>query len=165
MRAVEFVYLELLRSLDPGKRIALKDGWDGARVESLTQHLVEIAVSTGGWGALEAHDLAADLHRVSRARRKVRMQSTGLSDDQIRSVLKALPIDVPEVARASTLLLSGPMGSGKSEVAEEWTRHNIDAFSADPGAPFPVWISARSLTAGTIEQSINSLTGLSLIHI
>jgi hypothetical protein len=53
-------------------------------------------------------------------------------------------------------LLVGPLGSGKSELCEEWFQAAIDRYVAHEGAPCPIWIHASELITNSLETLLAS---------
>lgn len=88
------------------------------------------------------------IEATSRSRLEARRAGTGLSPDQIARSLTH-PVSVPkalyELAAGALRVLTGPLGSGKSDIAEEWLRASVAKARQDPSAPVPVWVAVRDL--------------------
>ena len=70
--------------------------------------------------------------------------------------LQAIGITVPA---GSVRVLVGPMGSGKSEIAEAWWRDGLYEAERDESVEVPVWIEARQATVRGLEGAVTDALG------
>lgn len=88
------------------------------------------------------------IEATSRSRLEARRAGAGLSPGQIARSLTH-PVSVPEalhaLAAGALRVLTGPLGSGKSDIAEEWLRASLAKARQDLSAPVPVWAAVRDL--------------------
>ncbi|WP_143542641.1 MULTISPECIES: hypothetical protein [unclassified Rhodococcus (in: high G+C Gram-positive bacteria)] len=88
------------------------------------------------------------IEATSQRRLESRRAGAGLSPDQIARSLTH-PVSVPEalhaLATGALRVLTGPLGSGKSDIAEEWLRASLAKARQDLSAPVPVWVAVRDL--------------------
>jgi hypothetical protein len=63
------------------------------------------------------------------------------------------------LSRGELRILHGPLGSGKSDIVEEWFRSIIAAATADAAAAIPIWITIDDLGAA-LETHILGEVGL-----
>jgi hypothetical protein len=99
---------------------------------------------------------------VSNERCVYRRRGAGLTDVQVRRAL-AHRAHVPDrlqcLGRGELRILHGPLGSGKSDIAEEWFLSNIAAATTDSAAAIPLWITIDDL-ATALESHILAEVGL-----
>ncbi|OZD79384.1 hypothetical protein CH273_14280 [Rhodococcus sp. 05-339-2] len=98
-------------------------------------------------------DIAAE---ASEQRRRQRRLGAGLEGAQVERSLTqhiAIPTGLQALAAGDSCVLVGPLGSGKSDMAEEWHRASLVTARKDSSAPAPVWLSSGSLNK-TIEDFI-----------
>lgn len=148
VRLIEATYLALLARLDPVVAAPLRDSW------ATTRHaeLVRAVVAQRGWlAALTIEDRLDLLRRESDARRAVRRDWAGLADEAYTEALRAISDHLPTHAAGTATLMLGSLGSGKSEVCEEWFRAAVDRLEADWRSPRPVWLHARELATASLE--------------
>lgn len=113
----------------------------------------------------ETHDYGEYLARavaVSDQRSLHRRRGAGLTDAQVRRSLAHrahIPEQLQHLGAGHLRILHGPLGSGKSDIAEEWFRSTIAAARKDAGAAIPVWISIDELTTA-LEPHILTEVGL-----
>jgi hypothetical protein len=104
--------------------------------------------------ANDSSDLGVWLDRRSAERRRIRLASFDVTDDQVGEFLGS--IHGPDVPLGTVRVLVGPFGSGKSEVAEAWHIGAIERLAADPShAQIPVWLHARDVTSGGLEAVVD----------
>lgn len=151
---VEHTFMHLLAVLSRIEFRVISEEWSRSRNERITVSLIELARSTGRLKDLGALETAHYLDRRSMERRRIRMAALGVEWGQIDSVLAIQPAPLPEVAKGSVRVVSGPYGSGKSELAEQWHREGIGAFRNDLQTQIPIWIDARDLREGVIDQVV-----------
>lgn len=114
-------------------------------------------LATTGRGAYLAGMLA-----VSEERLRHRRRSTGLTEDALARSLRyraTVPQELTQLEQSCFRVLHGPLGSGKSDIAEEWLRTSINTASADPGSAIPMWIAIDDLTT-TLESHVRNEVGL-----
>ncbi|MFC1474280.1 TIR domain-containing protein [Rhodococcus qingshengii] len=88
----------------------------------------------------------ANTLRASTSRRSRLRFGAGLDEQQVaRSLLHRveIPAKAQDFPTGEIRVLTGPLGSGKSEVAEEWFRECITRAQEDEHEPVPIFISAR----------------------
>lgn len=103
--------------------------------------------------------------RVSERRGIHRRRGAGLTDVQVQRTL-GYHADIPDPLRqlgaGEFRVLYGPLGSGKSDIAEQWLQSNIAAAGADPNAAIPVWITIDDLETA-LEPHILTEVGLAAL--
>ncbi|WP_131822877.1 SEFIR domain-containing protein, partial [Mycobacteroides chelonae] len=105
------------------------------------------------------------LIEVSDERSRHRRLGAGLTDDQVQAAASLRP-PVPAALNfecGQMRVLHGPLGSGKSDIAEEWHRAGIRRASSDPGAGVPVWITIDDL-ASALEPHVLREVGLAVLR-
>ena len=113
----------------------------------------------------EAHDRSTYLARalaVSDERCGQRRRGAGLTDVQVRRTLAYrahVPDQLQRLGPGQLRILHGPLGSGKSDIAEEWFRSNIAAAQKDTAAAIPLWITIDDLTIA-LEPHVLTEVGL-----
>ena len=117
----------------------------------------------------EASDSAEYLERllaVSDERSRHRRRGAGLTSAQAQSTLAFRP-QVPDALRyledGELRILHGPLGSGKSDIAEEWHRLTIRRVVAEPGAAVPMWITIDDL-GSALEPHVLAEVGLTALR-
>ena len=99
---------------------------------------------------------------VSDERCMYRRRGAGLTDVQVRRTLAHrahVPDQLQTLGPGELRILHGPLGSGKSEIAEEWFRSNIAAAMKDAAAAIPLWITIDDLTTA-LEPHVLTEVGL-----
>jgi SEFIR domain len=102
---------------------------------------------------------------VSDERSRHRRLGAGLTDHQVQAAAALRP-RVPAALNfecGQTRILHGPLGSGKSDIAEEWHRAGIRRASSDPAAAVPVWITIDDL-ASALEPHVLAEVGLAVLR-
>jgi hypothetical protein len=113
----------------------------------------------------EAVDRAEYLARtlaMSDERTVHRRRGAGLTDVQVQRTLNhraQIPAALRQLSRGELRILHGPLGSGKSDIAEEWFRSNVAAAKADAAAAIPIWITIDDLGAA-LETHVLAEVGL-----
>ncbi|WP_172652651.1 hypothetical protein [Rhodococcus opacus] len=100
------------------------------------------------------------LTAVSRSRLEHRRLGAGLSPEQVARTLTErvqVPPELDELAAGDYRLLVGPLGSGKSDIADEWLRSRIEDAKKNPTAPIPVWVSVRELDGQISDHIVNEV--------
>lgn len=115
--------------------------------------------STSAQSTYESSSREAYLTRslnASDSRLRLRRRGVGLSDDEVERTLGLRP-DVPAaltgLPAGEMRLLTAALGSGKSDVAEQWHQANIERASDDLLAAIPIWFSVDDLTV-PLEQAV-----------
>lgn len=111
-------------------------------------------------------DYAARLRAASDTRLRQRRRGVGLDDDAVEFTLDhqpAVPSSLTDLRSGHLRLLTGPLGSGKSDIAEQWHRTTIDSFDRAPGSQIPVWLSMRDLDA-SLERAVIREIGRHHLH-
>ncbi|MEE6140628.1 SEFIR domain-containing protein [Mycobacterium sp. 050128] len=91
-----------------------------------------------------------------------RRRGAGLTDVQVQRSLTHrahVPDQLQRLGPGQLRILYGPLGSGKSDIAEEWYRSNIAAARKDAAAAIPLWISIDDLAAA-LEPHVLTEVGL-----
>ncbi|MEN4397423.1 hypothetical protein [Mycolicibacterium conceptionense] len=118
--------------------------------------------------AFDAIDSPEYFHRLlamSEERIRHRRRGAGLTETQVASSLAfgpRVPHELQVLDRGLLRILHGPLGSGKSEVAEQWHRAAIERAAEDPEAAVPVWIAIDELAAG-LESHVLAEVGLPVL--
>lgn len=103
--------------------------------------------------AVFGHEKYIDIAtEASEQRRRQRRLGAGLEEAQAERSL-GQHVVVPDYLRVlnagDACVLVGALGSGKSDMAEEWHRSNLVTAQADSAGPIPVWLSS-----GTLNKAI-----------
>ena len=101
--------------------------------------------------------LAASDSRIERRR-----AGAGLDDAQverIRQLRPRLPHKLEILQSGQFVVLTGPLGSGKSDIAEAWLRNVANLAHTNPDAPVPVWILIDDLES-SLEVQVRKEVGL-----
>ncbi|MGV9668395.1 hypothetical protein [Nocardia niigatensis] len=132
----------------------------GGAVHNGDVYYVQDMPETGTAGqplaGLERADYLRRLDDASRARRTVRRTGAGLTAAQVDRSLR-IPVVIPaelgedRFPPGHVRALIGPLGSGKSDVAEEWHRQGVARCLDRESAPIPVWVSARTLASSLYD--------------
>ncbi|OMC51963.1 hypothetical protein A5742_17685 [Mycolicibacterium fortuitum] len=118
--------------------------------------------------AFDAIDSPEYFHRLlamSEERIRHRRRGAGLTETQVASSLAfgpRVPHELQVLDRGLLRILHGPLGSGKSEVAEQWHRESIERAAEDPEAAVPVWIAIDELATG-LEAHVLAEVGLPVL--
>src|SRR5262249_22900592 len=94
---------------------------------------------------------------ASETRRRRRRLGVGLTEAQLQRSLahSARPPAALDGFEPGTIkVLTGPLGSGKSEIAEEWFRDQIAHAQAVKTAPIPIWLRIDELSSSLEEKVI-----------
>ncbi|MFC8380838.1 hypothetical protein [Nocardia sp. NPDC057272] len=111
--------------------------------------------------SLERGEFLQRRRMAARSRREIRRTGAGLTTEQVnrsQNVLVELPNELvtgPPSGHMRALI--GPLGSGKSDIAEQWHIVSIDRAEVDERAPVPVWISARVFTTSVEDLVVAQL--------
>ena len=91
----------------------------------------------------------------------MRLASFGIEPDLVEAALATYQIRVPAVESGHAVVLVGPYGSGKSELAELWFRKAVDDFRRDESARQPIWLHASELISRSLEDEVSRRSGVS----
>lgn len=98
---------------------------------------------------------------ASEQRRRQRRLGAGLAGAQVDRSLGqrvAIPDELRTLPTGDACVLAGALGSGKSDMAEEWHRASLVMARTD-SAPIPVWLSSESLHK-TVEDHLAGEIGI-----
>jgi hypothetical protein len=102
-----------------------------------------------------------DRTEAASAARQIRhRRGVGLTDAQVQRSLthRARIPDIPDRFEPGTIrVLTGPLGSGKSEIAEEGFCAQVTRAQAEKGAPIPIWIAIDELDSALEDKVIAGL--------
>ncbi len=100
--------------------------------------------------------------RAVGARRRLRRERLGLTSAQVTAtfaVEDALPDAVRDAPAGVIRVLTGPLGAGKSDLAERWLLAATDRYDVAPEtAPVPLWVSATDVS-GPLQDHVLRLLG------
>jgi hypothetical protein len=119
---------------------------------------------TASFGAVTRDDFRRAL-AVSAERSVGRRRGAGLADAQIQRCLSLeaqLPQPLQDMPSGAIRVLHGPLGSGKSEIAEQWLRSAILRAQTSAKAAIPMWIAVDDLDT-SLEPHVVSEVGLSTL--
>lgn len=151
MRLVEATYDAMISLTQPGEASVLRDHWDRSRHDQVVFALSELLALTA---KLMPADSAMLLRRESAARRLVRLEAFGVDAAVLDDTFDVLASYVPAPKPGQVAVLTGPFGSGKTELAEEWFRGAVDRYAAEGAAPHPVWLHARELRSQVLNAAL-----------
>lgn len=107
-------------------------------------------------------DWAAATKRSVEARRRLRRERLGLTREQVNASFKvedALPDELRDLRPGEIRVLTGPLGAGKSDLAERWLFASAEQYGALQGSgPVPLWISASEVE-GTLHDHVVRVLG------
>lgn len=92
------------------------------------------------------------------SRRRERRSIVGLSDKQVNASFEwdaPFPDKLEQMGWGDVLCLTGPIGSGKSDIAERWLLDAAKDFKASKSFTLPVWLRAEEIV-GSLEQSVRT---------
>lgn len=156
LRLVEQTFPAIAAELKDRDYRQASEQWARERSSRSREQLFLLAGPDAGIGAV---DLASVLMRRSSARRSVRLQASGLNEDDLAAYFTR--VEAPEVPGGALRVLVGDFGSGKSEKAESWHRACIEALTEDSTAPLPAWVGARDLNGPALEAALDAQVGKS----
>ena len=97
------------------------------------------------------------LAREAETRRTMRAEILGLSPAQVRVSfdvgISAPTTHIPDPTPGNLLVVIGPLGSGKSDLADVWLLEQVAIFNSSLLAPWPVWVKADRIDS-SLEQKI-----------
>lgn len=121
--------------------------------------------ATTAFDTIDPPEYFQRLLAMSGERIQHRRRGAGLTDTQVTSSLTfrpRVPHQLQVLDRGLLRILHGPLGSGKSEVAEQWHRDAIELAAQDPDAAVPVWIAIDELNSG-LESHVLAEVGLNVL--
>ena len=133
-----------------------------ARMARLMSLPDDIVTSMAGQADESREVILDELHQASIARCIVRWQSLGLplaqatdlaNDSDVATPVSFARSDGPGGARRQISILLGDFGAGKSLAMERRFQSLVRQAKADPAAPVPVWLDAKSM-AGPLNDAI-----------
>jgi hypothetical protein len=92
------------------------------------------------------------------SRRRERRSIVGLSDKQVNASFEwdaPFPDKLGQIASGDVLCLTGPIGSGKSDMAERWLLDAAKEFKSSKSFSLPVWLRAEEIV-GPLEQTVRT---------
>jgi len=99
--------------------------------------------------------------RAGDARRRLSRERLGLTPAQVDAsfaVEDALPDALRDLDRGEVRVLTGPLGAGKSDLAERWLLTSADVYEGSSGATaIPVWASATTVDRPLQEHVLHLL--------
>lgn len=158
---VESTYAAVLELVTEPEARLLQASWSRFRHVDLLDRLV---ASSGTFTGLSRRDAAELLRRYSFARRSVRLAAFGVTAERIEGSFTATRSRVPDIPAGAIRVITGPFGSGKSEVAEAWHMECLETFENDPGHPHPLWLGASDLVHRRLEDRLADLMGSDLVN-
>jgi hypothetical protein len=106
--------------------------------------------------SLSPADYAAAVIRERTALRRARRSALGLTDKQVDASFTAepaLPDALSRLTPGELVVLTGPLGSGKSDLADRWLLDTARDYAANSGRPIPLWLAASSVS-GSLEAHV-----------
>jgi hypothetical protein len=103
---------------------------------------------------------------IALTRKQARRRGAGLTPEQVErslGMVAVVPTALEDMLSGSYRVLTGPLGAGKSDIAEEWFRHRLARAAGDPDSPVPLWISANDL-AVPLENQVVAELGLNALE-
>ncbi|WP_156655836.1 NACHT domain-containing NTPase [Mycobacterium sp. 852002-51971_SCH5477799-a] len=104
-----------------------------------------------------ARALAASDSRIERRRAGAGLDEAQI--DRIRYLLPPVPVELTTLTTGRLIVLTGPLGAGKSDIAEAWVRAAITTAQTNSEAPVPVWVSIDELES-SLELDVRREVGL-----
>ncbi len=109
--------------------------------------------------------IADQMIRECSKRREILRRAPGITQEQAR-LSSEFDLDDPDglisLGPGGVVALSGPMGAGKTDVANLWLANRCREFAADDSRPLPLWITARNIDSG-LESWIKSIVDSSTL--
>jgi hypothetical protein len=109
--------------------------------------------------SLSAAEYGASVARERTALRRARRLALGLSDGQVDASFGCeppLPDGLAGLAVGRLVVLTGPLGSGKSDLADRWLIAAAERY--ETGGPVPLWVSASEVS-GRLESRVAEALG------
>ncbi|MCX2714520.1 hypothetical protein [Mycolicibacterium sp. J2] len=104
--------------------------------------------------------------RDSDSRIERRRAGAGLDDAQIARIAHLgprVPHQLESLAKGEFRILSGVLGTGKSDMAEAWFRDAVKAAQTSPGAAVPLWIAIDDLES-SLQLHVQREIGLQALE-
>ncbi|MFI5545591.1 NACHT domain-containing protein [Streptomyces sp. NPDC051815] len=104
--------------------------------------------------------IADQLVRECAKRREILRRLPGLTDEQVLASQQhdpGYPQQLSAINPGEVVAIAGPMGSGKSDLANLWLSDEAKKFAEDESTPVPLWIAARSVSpdlGSWVEQRV-----------
>lgn len=102
----------------------------------------------------------------SKARIERRRAGAGLDEAQvarIQNLLPHVPHELRTLPSGQFVVLTGALGSGKSDIAEGWLRDAAVVAQDNPEAPVPVWIAIDDLES-SLELHVHREVGIQALN-
>ncbi|GAA1719324.1 hypothetical protein GCM10009745_80380 [Kribbella yunnanensis] len=123
-----------------------------------------LADLAGGYAPSGSADMAVWLRRRSVERRRLRLAAFGVDTNDVKVALAGITGMLPDVPSGTMRALVGAFGAGKSEIAEAWHLQTIDDFAASDSVPVPLWLHAREIGTGAVDEIIARQIGAPLLR-
>lgn len=107
-------------------------------------------------------DYLSRVFAASDSRIERRRAGAGLDEAQIariRHLLPSVPRRLGALPSGQLVVLTGQLGSGKSDIAECWLRTAVNSAYNDPDSPVPIWVSIDDLES-SLELHVQKEIGL-----
>jgi len=146
---VEATYRAMVLLVDSADGDALRDYWSASRHAELVLQFDRLLA---GFRFLSREDQRDLLLRESDGRREVRLRSFDRDLSQLGDAFDRADHNAMDCPVGRAVVLVGPFGSGKSEVAEGWFRRSVIDFARNGDAPRPIWVHASDLAARSLSS-------------
>lgn len=137
---------------------------------------VNVTIKTGPDGLQSTYPrshIADQLIRECSKRREILRRAPGVTQEQA-NLSTEFDFNDPDglisLSSGRVVALVGPMGAGKSDVANLWLANRCREFAEDDGEPLPLWIAARNIShdleswiTSRIDSSTLAGVGVSLV--
>jgi hypothetical protein len=118
------------------------------------------------YDAVGRNEYLARAFAASDSRIDGRRASAGLDHEQIqriRHLLPPVPAELREMPPGELVALTGPLGAGKSDIAEGWLRAGIELAQAKTDAPVPIWVQIDDLDS-SLDLHVRKELGMSTLQ-
>ncbi|MEV6548182.1 hypothetical protein AB0M57_05660 [Streptomyces sp. NPDC051597] len=148
---------------DEGSLSVASSSIAGSNIQIGSAGDVSITITEAGSQKPAAGDAAKEeatesISRELHARRRLLRSIPGLSDEQIDASFNIEP-PLPEALKDSPTgrftLLSGPLGSGKSDTAARWLLEQVQFSQRGTSIAWPLWINSRDVRLGLETEIVN----------
>ena len=154
---VKKTYLAMAALCSEADARTLNASWATIRHGELVALLADLVGPAVG---LSRADLADLLYRQTEARTDVRLASFGIEPELVEVALATYRRRMPAVEPGTVVVLVGPYGSGKSELAELWFHDRVDDFRSDISVCRPIWFHASELTSRSVQDEVARRSGM-----